>query len=483
MKIDQSLIELCDREIRAGRPEQVARALAKLNKLKVAREWRLPLAKICRRAGLTSLGLSLLSPLVHSPVKVEITPAELAEYSVLLMRYGALSEALDKLRSVDAREVPEALLYQAYGMFLDWDFERTVPLLRNYLELSLEPYALLVGQANLVFALTECRQHDQARALTEKMFGPLKAGGHKQLQGTCHAMRAQGFIQDRDFKNARREIEAGQSLYPLSQTNDHFLLKKWGLILEALEAQSLEPLNKMRELARSAHDWEACREADMFSLLIERSEERFVHLFFGSPAQGFRERMMVELGEVPARDMYVLGPKSAPRLDLRNGQVDGKEVLNPGKKTHQLFQILLSDFYRPMRIAGLFSKLFPSEQFNIDSSPGRVHQVLRRARAWIKETAIPVNLSESNEYYSLELKGAISFRVPLNMSLADSSENQIEKLKSVCGPDVALTLKQIREHLGVSESTATRLIKWGVESGRLKKTEGPKRQTSYKIAA
>ena len=62
----ETLIQRCDAEIRAGHPQYVSRHLSSLNAARAPKEFRLPLANICRRAGLFTLGLRLLSRTVMS---------------------------------------------------------------------------------------------------------------------------------------------------------------------------------------------------------------------------------------------------------------------------------------------------------------------------------------------------------------------------------------------------------------------------------
>ncbi len=482
MTIDEKLIQQCDQDIRAGHPQHAAERLAKLNSAQVTRDYRLPLAKICRRAGLTSLGLTLLSPLIHSPFKSEApyTPAELAEYSVLLMRAGAVAEAVEKLKQVDISQAPEALLYQAYGLFLNWEFKEAVPVLEQYLTTPLPEYEALVAKANLAFALVEEQRHPSVLSLTEEIIGAGDSTKHQQLRGTCHSLRAQVFIQERHFSQARAELESARRLYDLADTNDHFLLTKWNLILQGLESKSTRPFADLKKMAAKFHDWEACREADLYSLLIDFSRGRFVHLYFGSPFAGFRKRMLAELGSLPSQPMYVLGPKSAPRFDLRTGQVDGATALNSGKKIHQLLQVLLTDFYRPLRIGGLFAQMFPDEQFDISSSPGRVHQILRRTRTWMKENQIPAVIDETDEYYSLKLAGNFSFRIPLDFKRVDPHESQFERLMAVCGEN-PFSMKEACTRLGISEATLQRLIKAGLKEGRIEDAGKMNRTRLYRL--
>jgi hypothetical protein len=479
MKIDQDLIQQCDLDIRTGHSQRVAHRLSDLNALRVPRNMRLPLAKICRRAGLYTKGLLILGSLISEN---EISPAELAEYSVLLMRIGTSGEALEKLKSIDVQQAPEALLYRAYGHFLNWEFQAAVPLLKAYLEHPLEPYARLVGQTNLAFALVEARDHHSVLQLTEKIIHSAEIEGNKQLQGSCRALRVQCWIQDRQLTNARAELDRSRAFLNEPANYDQFSLRKWGLIYEGLESRTVQPFRRLKELAAGFHDWESCREADLYSLLVEFSGELYVHLHFGSPIEGFRERMMAELGSVPNREFYVLGDKSSRRLDLRTARLDGNDCgLNPGKKNHLLLQVLLADFYRPQRIGGLFSNLFQGEHFDVSSSPGRVHQILRRTRQWASSCTIPLIIDETDGFYSLQINGNLSFLIARNQVRIDTLESQFQRLCT--SPNGAMTLKDVCQRLQVAETSANRLLKWATAQGLMRKSGKSKQEILYQVVS
>src|SRR5665213_926712 len=205
----QELIAACEADVRASQTQNVSKRLAKLNTSRVPREWRLPLANICRRAGLHSLGITLLTRGVHpqktNPVEAA-SPQELAEYAVLLLRSGALSEALTTLNGVKPSQVPESLLYRGFCHFSGWDFDQAIPCLEEYLRSPLAAYAGLVGKVNLAYAYVECGMSDKAAALLEENIDFAGTHGHTRLQGNCHSLRAQLHLKNSEFDQARREL-------------------------------------------------------------------------------------------------------------------------------------------------------------------------------------------------------------------------------------------------------------------------------------
>jgi hypothetical protein len=126
--------------------------------------------------------------------------------------------------------------------------------------------------------------------------------------------------------------------------------------------------------------------------------------------------------------------------------------LNPGKKIHQLVEVLLRDFYSPLKLGGLFRELFPGEYFDPDSSPGRVHQLIWRARRWLESSDIPVEISENEGEYRLKINGQFSFRVPYERAGIDSIQVLYGRLKNEIGTDRSFAASDACRALGLSRS-------------------------------
>jgi tetratricopeptide (TPR) repeat protein len=484
MSTYQDLVAACEADVRASQTQNVAKRLAKLNTARVPREMRLPLANICRRAGLHSLGITLLTRVVH-PQKINpqdaATQPELAEYGVLLLRSGALSEALSTLDEVDAKTVPESLLYRAFCHFSAWEFRQAIPHLKDYLATPLAPYAALVAKVNLAYALVECEMYPEAAALLNEAISYAHANGHARLEGNCHSLLAQLNIKRSDFEGALKRLGTAQNILGSSRTEDYQYITKWRLIVEALQSQSLEPIDRLRSLAIDAQDWEGAREADLFSLKIKFERARYLRLIFGTPFDQYRQRVLRETGQPNDRSIYVYGDKQAPRLDLRTAEIDGYPALNPGRKSHQLLDVLLRDFYRPQRVPAIFSNLFPGEHFDIFSSPDRIYQAIRRTRRWFESDKIPLEIREKGGFYSLHIVGDFSFRVPLERESVECMNLHFNNLMAAFGQIQAFSAKEARERLKLSRRTIQRLVNWGIETGRIDKFGPTKAAIKYRI--
>jgi tetratricopeptide (TPR) repeat protein len=480
----EALIQKCDTQIREGRAHEVAATLAGIEAVRVPRQWKMPLAKICRRAGLHSFGLTLLSRLIHPAAgrPVTATPTEFAEYAMLLLRSGAAREAWECLSGIDPVLAPESSLYRAYVHFTRWEFAESVPHLQTYLATPLAPYAKLVGQTNLAYAYVESRQHDRAVSLLTELITQTAGEGHHLLESNCRAYLAQAYFQQEDFSHAREQIVSIQQHSGPASSNDQLIVEKWKLILDAVENQKLEPLLELHKLASTRRDWATLREVDFFKLKIQFEKGLYWHLYFGTPFPSLRQRLEREFGITPDRDTYVFGKKLAPRFDLRTGQIDSQAALKPGRMTHRLLELLLRDFYQPLRIGELFSELFLEEFFSPATSPDRVHQLISRTRRWLKDHKIPVAIEEIEGFYSLAVQGNFSFRVPLQRGAQDPLAFQFEDLvkqmrtQNFTAKDVGLKMKLPR-------TTVFRILTWAIENKKIERLGSSPNTYTYRVIA
>lgn len=481
----KSILQQCDEAIRAGQIPRAAAQLRKLNSAKIPSAQRLEAARLCRRAGLISQGLLMLAPLVRPQRKaadLQPTPSESAEYGALLLRAGAVSEALGLLDSREVATAPEAWLYLAYCHLSQWSFGPAIENLQRYIQAPLDPYAKLVGQVNLAFANVSLGRNQDAESIAQEVIVQAEKHGHARLQANALAVSARAHLQENDFARAKEDLSAAEALIGDAATMDSFFIQRWNLTLQAMETGSVKPLDKLRGRAAECGDWDAIRAADLFELKVKFDERRFYHLLFGTPFPAYREHICRELGRAPARDVFVLGPKSAPRFDLRSGTLNGNYKLSEGRANHRLMDVLLQDFYRPMSLGTMFSKLFEGEYFNPTHSPARVRQAICRARGWLEKNRVPVEIVEDEGLYSLKITGAFSFCIPFERQPLNSMSLQFAKLRAKYAPGKPFAAREARDQLKFSRATFQRLIAWGLDSGKISRM-GERNDVQYKIVA
>lgn len=487
MNAYEILIQECDAEIRSGRLPTAAKRLSKINPSKVPREYRLRLAALARRAGIVQLGLTLLARVIYPPQRRaaagrEATPNERAEYAVLLQRTGAYNEAIAILKSIDRSKVPEANLYLAFVHFSRFEFQEAISPLERYLESPLEPYPKLVGQVNLAMALVSSGWHKAALELLEECITSSAAGGYKRLESNCRAMKARVRIHEGQFNEAQSELNEAAKIIGDVKTNDEMFILKWRAFLSGLKSRSVEPIREFRARAMNEEDFDGVRESDLYALKVKFNQSDFDYLYAGTPFQSYREEISRELVAGPSGPLFRLGSEGSRCLDLQTGEIDGILALSAGRKCHQLLEILLRDFYLPLKIGGLFSELFPDEHFDVFTSADRVHQLLRRTRQWVKEQALPVEIAENNGFYAVRIHGPCSFVVSVDRGPVDFMNLHFEKIKAAFRPGESFSAREAREKLGFPRTTFQRVLQWALENGKISKY-GPANATVYSLIA
>ena len=468
----ESLHAECEANLRAGRPQVVARRLAGLTLARIPREWVLRLANVCRRAGLFTPGMKILAKVVHPEnprSAIQATSEELAEYAVLLQRSGAVKEAVHTLSKVDPMKVPEANLYRAFCHFGTWDAANAISCLEDYTRSPISAYSLLVGQVNLAAAYIMGEQIAEAMELIEKNIEAAGANNYTRLLGNSLELRAQAHLRRGNISEAKASLEQASQVFAGAQTLDELFVLKWQAIISGMESGDPSAILEFRELAAKRKAWEAVREADLFAIGVRFDERRFDHLMFGTPFAAYRSRITRETTRTPSRDEYLLGPEGSRCFDLLTGHMEGRELFPEGRKCHQLVEILLRDFYVPQRIGGLFAELFPNEYFDIFSSPSRVHQIIRRTRRVLESEGVPVEILVEGGQFQLKTEGEFSFKVPLERHSVDGHSKNFEALRLCFSSDSTFTAREARESLGLPRTSFQRFVNWALENGRVEK--------------
>lgn len=480
----RELLQNCEDLLRAGQVGKAAQLVADLNLAKVPREWRLPLAKICRRTGHTSLGLKLLTPLILSPQrKLSTTPTghEITEYAVLMQRNGSVDEALRLLDKVDATVVPDAELYRAFCFFNRWDYLSAIPRLEKFVNGFPESYSKLTGQVNLAAAYAMTRKHEPALAVLAEASNAAKSGGHRRLEANVLEISAQVYLQLDQLAKAADQLEKAVVLLDSLKVHDSVFIHKWQAILQAKRENSVAPFHDLKEHARRTRFFETMREADLHSLKIEFHQQTYENLIFGTPFVDYRTRVYNETGVRQLAQTMVYGDKRGPLMDLATGELNGNAIIKPGGKLHQTLCVLMRDFYKPAKVGTLFTEIFPGEYFDIFSSPDRVHQLLKRTRQWLQSTKLPLEIVQHQSSYSLELRGPLAIRLKLERAASDWFGIQAQRAAEILRQDMAIGGGDLRKALGLTEAEYKRYLKWALEEGKITRVGGG-RSTSYKAA-
>lgn len=475
------IVTQCDQLIKSGQITEAIQLIKTLNMAEVPRKLRLELAYICRRVGLIGHGLRILHSVIRNGNTSFDSPtdSEKCEYAVLLVRNASVEEASTLLEKVNVTNAPQAWLYKSFCHIAHWEYSTAVGYLENFLKADPEPYMKLVAQVNLASSLIVTSRLDEAAELLRETLLMAEKAQALRLAGNCYELWGQLHFWRHDYSNARKALQKAIEILSSSPGYDMLLIHKTQAIISALESRSLEPLIKFRKEAFERKHWESVRESDLFSLKVQFDQDRLDHLIYGTPFAPYRHRIQEIAGREPSAE-YILGNSNSRCLDLQTGLVDNSESLSPGKKIHQVIASLVRDFYSPRNIGSLFSELYPGEYFDIQSSPGRIRQLMLRTRQWLQENQIPASIEQSDGTYSLALHGDFGIRMSLQKFSLDSFELKWKELQKTFSGSESFTAAKACEKLSCSRTSFRRLVDWALEKGFLEKSgSGP--STSYRI--
>lgn len=425
-------------------------------------------ASLARRLHQPAIGVRLLNPLVrknHSKRSESVSDSEKAEYAACLIALGSTEEGVNLLTEIDGSGLPQAWLFQAFAHFSRWEYQEAIHLLRKYLEHDeVDPYQRLVGGINLSAALIEQRQCDEAQAFLESMIQKIREGSYHLLLGNAFEHLSQISFLQKNFSEARKYLSLAEEQLGGGHGLDSFFVEKWNAVFDLVESpgkKRIDKLNRLKAKALDLHSWESVREIDRFICICTKDEELFLKLYFGTPYPRYREKLLSDfkpLLSVPEEFSYQLGEESDYTLDLLSGVTSTGAKLKRGNLEQRLLAVLASDFYRPARTATLFSRLFPAEFYNPESSPFRVHQAIKLFKAWLKKHEVPLRVESTANFYFLASEG-----IQLRVSQALTGEvtrdtSSVEFLRKTLN-QASFTIRDVMGVLGVSKATALRLIK------------------------
>lgn len=476
----------CDALIRAGKIREVSDLIQGLNMAQLPREFRQAVGKVCRRSGLIDHGLRVLQSLVRNekPLDVPATPSEICEYAVLLSRNGSIQEALELLEQIETTSTPEALLYQGFCHISQWNYKSAATCFENFLKSEIDDYSKLIAQINLAATYVAHRQLEAAESLLVETLTHAADAKATRLLGNGLELKGQVAFFRGDFKTARAELAHAAKILGTSGSYDQLLIHKWESTMQALEERSVGPILKFREEAIRQKHWESVRDTDSYRLKIQFDQRTFDHLMFGTPSEFYRQRVMSEIAGAPSAN-FNYGSTEGPQLDLQTGILQ-QAKLPPtslaGKKIHQTLAALIKDFYAPRNLGSLFAEIYPEEYFDVNSSPLRVRQLLRRTRRWLEASQLPVVIQEDHGGYQLKLLGAVGFNLHYQRAPVDVLWTQWQGVMTAFTAKTFFTAEEISRKLKISRTSTHRLLTWAVSAGKIT-ASGVNKATVYHLSS
>jgi hypothetical protein len=480
-----------DEWIRSGQGDLARQGIRRLTPENLTRPERLQLASLARRVSLPEIGIRLLRPIVRPPGRraTQATDGERAEYAADLIRIGASTEALQLLDGVDTSRAPEALLFRAFGFIAQWNYAEAIEPLNRYVHApALTDYQRLVGLTNLATSLFCESRHEESSRIAETLLHETEARGLSLLHGTVLELSAQNAIYASQWREAEKFLKLASGSLADSAALEAFFVRKWRAVMKLLRRgpgrEALQGLDRIRTEGAKLQHWETVRDCDLFRAAATEDETQAVHLYFGTPFPGFRKRILAEFArpiEIPESYVWTgtrpLDATGGVSLDLVEPDSDG---LKPGQLLHRLLLALSSDFYQPARLAALHATLFPGEHFHPVYSPGKMHQAMKRLRAFLASHAREIVLEEQFGRYRLVFGAgsASALRLPLQKP-GGTVDARLLKLR-VRFDDSAFSAGDAAAVLGVSPRMAVRALTSAVSTNALSR-QGRGRATFYRF--
>lgn len=484
MNLSQELDQL----VKQGKTAEVRSRLQRKLPPKLPRGQLKSLASICRRVGLANRGVVLLNRVVRGTGSQAPNPTqeEVVEYATCLVHAGAPEEALELLEGISGDEYPAAMMAEVFARVARWNYGPTIPILERYLDHSEpEPYQKLVAKANLGAAHLALGQYETAA----KLLGPLelatRKGGYALLQGSTIQLLAQSQLFLGEWDQADESLDRALRLFSRTGGVQVLLVNKWKVFMELLRegycASSARKLRDLRKRAEELSQWETLRECDRFEATAKRDELLLTHLYYGTEWDPYRKRILASFGsrlKIPGEYEWVLkGGKTSARLQVWDGAWEGTGAQpKPNQGIHRFIQVLSRDFYRPLRLPELHSRLFPDEYYNPFTSPKRVHRLLGRLRQWLEEQEVPLEVLHEGDRYRWKPTG------PIALGLKDPTvemDPRLEWLRTRFA-DRPFSSAELSEQMGQSRATAQRLLNDFHGRGLVERVRGG-RKTQYRL--
>lgn len=357
------------------------------------------LCNLYRRAHLWKRSLMILRPRVYPRVSsssAKATAGEKIEYALALQRAGAHRESLLLLSQPGVQKDPQSLIARAFSEIFQWNYERAAPLIHEYLASGkILPYENYIARVNLL-ACWASFQAPEFAAEFESLKKDLRASGHLLLLGAALEIGAQYMIVNGHSDEGERALREAEQLLKSEGDMHLMFVNKWRAIAESLKTKSVKPLDAFRQLALTSKHWETLRDLDYFRAMLEPDSHWAGWVYFGTPYTSFRKRM----------EQW----RSFPEQATVSRTDHCVQVVDPwfagdqhGEMSHLLLNLLLRDFYRPMKVGEIFSELFWGNHLDLTSSQDRIHQLIRRLRSWITEHNLAFTVVEVDGAYAVRI--------------------------------------------------------------------------------
>lgn len=403
---------------------QVSLELKKLLASNPPREAMAPLAAIARRAGHPYLALRILQSLFRQEgrvLTVKPTDKEVFVYGSALIVLGAKTEGLKLFQTIDPKNQPDILLFQANSYISEWRYQEAKIVLEEYLSRQgLKPLQRLVGNLNLCSCYIVIGRAQKFLKLLRESYQLAEVARATHLKLSVIELEAQFYFYQNEFTRAQQIIK---TYFPQGHkapaTIFEALLRKWDLLSLAYLSQNkeerLQIIHAVSDLADYCHQhqfWEVYRDCDFHFGLLSESRTNICRAYFGTPYKEYRKNLLQQTkGKFNLPKMWKSSDSNSELSLNRTTAKMGKQVIiEPYKRSWNLFFLLSQDLYRPISLGQLFNDLFPGEYFVKSLAAHRLQQLIGDLRSLFLTQNIQAEIQVNKNSYRLLLRQPVEYR-------------------------------------------------------------------------
>lgn len=457
---------------------------------------RARVAYLASRCELPLIALKLLRPFVRPTPRAPETPTpeEIIEYAFALMTLGAVREATALLKPNNTN--PKSFLYAAYCSIRQWDYAAAIDSLKKYIALvenksardSASPYEMRVARVNLCAAFVVEHRFSEATALISPLIEEAVREKNKTLLGNLYEIHAQLCFFQKDFIHARKNLELSHTALGSASGSYSLFIQKWSALCEFYEkpAQKSPPPSflKLRNEALKSESWEIVRDLDLHAALRSQNMSLFRQVYFGTRFEAYRTRILKQAVSEGIAVTLLESPRATHSYsDIAGSQnYKSQHVLEKtGIPLHslefRLIHFLCSDYYRPFTGTEIFEAVYSGEYFNPSSTPVKIRQLIKRARANPKIVRILEIKNKKSLYF---LKPKVRIEHTLFISSHDHHLTQFHRLRDHF-QDKPFSSQELASLFGLSQRSVQRMIK-ELQASKLIESKGKGRLTRYAVS-
>lgn len=476
------LFQKIDHAIKMGEHDKARKALAQIAFSDSSRQELTELADFGRRVRWPLYSLKALSKVMkscHDNV-MNFQDVEIFSYTKALVKLGFFDEALRWMVYINDRNSPEIFDLKGRIQMSQWNYASACFFFERFLtKIDSSDYTYLVARVNLGAAYVGSNQWEKAREHLLETQKVAQAGGHRLIFANCHELLAQASILSGETHKGLTHLEKSAQLLNSNHNIYFYYLRKWKWIADAINKsdadEGLQLGHQLKEDAILKNYWEDVRHIDKILATHFGQTDLAVKNYFGTRFTAYRDSLKqtcLDLRSLPPNYLWRFSSSTSKKPYV----FVIEDVAELTVKVKLLFKCLTKDFYRPLPIGYLFTKLYPEESFDPNSSPDRIYRTVARLRK-----ILPSELSILWNPTGVQLKGqgSISIRIEEETKTTPEKSEKLRILRNQLKRKW-FNSQDVAQAMSLSQRSALRLIKEARKSYKVEEN-GTGRSKRYRF--